>query len=142
MANAKRRTRDINAATRAALAIKLRAQRLTYEEIAQQCGYGSRGACHDAVMREMDRCLVENVEELRREEAFMLDLLHAEIWPLAMDKDNEKRLFAADRILAISAQRAKIVGLDKTAVAVSKVVVREAPAGYFGQPPQLEGAKP
>lgn len=106
-------TRDVNAAMRAAMALKLRAQKLTYDEIAHQCGYADRGACHKAVQRELERVVVENVEELRREECMMLDTLHSEIWPLAIDKENKSRLFAADRLLTISEHRRKLMGLDK-----------------------------
>lgn len=135
MANAKgTTTRDVNAALRASQALKLRAQKLSYDEIAKQCGYGSRGACHVAVQRELERVVVQDVEVLRTEEASMLDVMQAEIWPLMLDKTNKARLFAVDRILAIAERRARLLGLDKTtgSVAANVVVIREAPAGYFG----------
>jgi hypothetical protein len=142
MANTKGRTRDVNAANRAAIALDLRAQKLTYEEIAQRCGYASRGACHDAVMRELDRRVVENVDILRREEVAMLDQLHVEVWELAMDKKNDKRLFAVDRVLSIAERRAKLMGLDQVKdsnLLTAQVVVRQVPAGYFeGQPKTVE----
>ena len=59
--------RDVNAAQRAALAVKLRANKVKYDDIARQCGYGSPGAAHKAVMRELGRTISTNVEELRRE---------------------------------------------------------------------------
>lgn len=112
MSNTKGRTRDVNAATRATLALQLRAKKLSYDEIAKQCGYASRGACHDAIMRELDRVVVKNVDELRTQEADMLDQLHTVCWEMAMDKSNRGRLFAVDRVLAISERRAKLMGLD------------------------------
>jgi hypothetical protein len=136
MANAKgRTTRDVNAAERAALALSLRAKKLTYDEIARQCGYGSRGACHDAIQRELDRVVVENVEELRREEADGLDKLEAECWKRLEEEGYEKaRLFAVDRIIAIKERRAKLMGLDRPVTAAENknmVIIREVPAGLL-----------
>lgn len=115
MANAKgRTTRDVNAAERAAMAVRLRAQKLGYDEIARRCGYASRGACHDAVQRELQRVVVENVEELRREEVAMLDRLQEECWKrLDDDEFSKAKLFAVDRLLMISERRSKLMGLDK-----------------------------
>lgn len=115
MANSKgRTTRDVNAAERAAMAVRLRAQKLGYDEIARRCGYASRGACHDAVQRELQRVVVENVEELRREEVAMLDRLQEECWKrLEDDEFSKAKLFAVDRLLMISERRSKLMGLDK-----------------------------
>ncbi len=104
--------RDVNATNRAVQAVQLRAQKIGYVEIAQRCGYGSAGAAHKAVMRELQRIVVTNVEELRREESALLDTLHNEVWHLAMDKKNKWRLNAVDRMLAISEARRRLFGLD------------------------------
>lgn len=128
--------RDVNAATRATQAMALRAKKLTYDEIAVQCGYGSRGACYKAVQRELQRTVVSSVDTLRREELAMLDKLHSEAWELAMDKKNTYRLYAVDRVLAISERRAKLMGLDMpvdSALLSNQVIVRFAPPGYFGE---------
>ncbi len=132
--------RDINAAERVALAIALRCQKLTYREIAARCGYGTPQACQQAVQREMDRRIVAQVDELRREESALLDALHARIWPLAMgqgeaDADavaSAKRariapnLWAVDRLLAISEARRRLMGLDAKGdeASVGTVLVR------------------
>ena len=71
--------RDVNATHRAVQAVQLRAQKVGYQEIAQRCGYGSAGAAHKAVMRELQRIVVSNVEELRREESTLLDTMHSEV---------------------------------------------------------------
>jgi AraC-like DNA-binding protein len=105
-------SRDINAAVRAVMAINLRATKMTYDAIAQQCGYGSASACRKAVQREMQRIIVTGVEELRLEESAMLDLLHTEMWAMATDKSNAYRTFAVDRVLSISEARRKLFGLD------------------------------
>lgn len=111
-ADAKTTTRDVNAAQRAALAIKLRASKLTYEKIAQQAGYADRQTAHKAVQRELQRTVVSNVEELRREESVTLDIMQTECMKMFLDKENKGRLFAADRLLAIMERRARLFGLD------------------------------
>lgn len=110
--NAKPTTRDVNAAQRAALAIKLRASKMSYEQVAQQAGYSDRSAAHKAVQRELQRAVVSNVDELRREESVTLDLMQTECMKLFLDKENKGRLFAADRILVIMERRARLFGLD------------------------------
>lgn len=105
-------TRDVNAASRVSKALELRAQKLTYEEIAHRCGYNSASACRQAVQRELERVISQNVDELRREEEHILNCLHAEFWEMAMDKKNKGRLFAGDRILAIRERLARLRGLD------------------------------
>lgn len=143
--NAKTKTtRDVNAATRVQLALKLRAQRLGWDEIAAQAGYGSRGAAHNAVMREMQRCVSQDVEAARREELVMLDMLQASIWPLAMDVKNRGRLFAVDRILSISERRARLMGLDlssENAIAAAQIIVQEVPQGYLAVPAPQEAVE-
>lgn len=107
-------TRDINAAQRVTLAIRLRASKMTYEAIAHKVGYANASACRKAVMRELDRCIVKNVEALRLEECAMLDELQQECYTRLKDKNFDKAmLFAVDRLLTISERRAKLLGLDK-----------------------------
>jgi len=135
--NAKGTTRDVNAGKRVQQAIQLRAERVTFEEIAARCGYGSRGAAHHAVMRELDRCVTKDVEELRTQELHMLDVMHREVWQLFMDKKNRGRLFAVDRLLAISERRSKLMGLDLSndnAIAAAQIIVQEVPSRYLTGP--------
>lgn len=137
--NTKPTTRDVNAAQRAALALSLRASKMSYEQIAVQVGYADRGTAHRAVQREMQRVVVANVDELRREESLTLDLMQKECMKLFLDKDNKARLFAADRILAIMERRAKLMGLDVKPdedLNRAQVVIREVPAGYLESPTQ------
>jgi len=133
--------RDVNAAQRATQALDLRAKKLTYDAIAKQTGYGSASACRKAVLREMNRVVVTNVDELRREQLHELDLLQQEVWELATDKKNKGRLFAVDRLLQIMERRAKLMGLDQSAdsaIAAAQVIIREVPAGYLGLEPSRE----
>lgn len=132
--------RDVNAALRAEQAIKLRAQRLSYAEIARRVGFASAGACFNAIQRELARTLGSRVEDLRREEAAMYDELQQAVFPLATgyrpltsalagedlaasgaddledpDRDGAKPDINAGRlVLEISAARRKLLGLDVT----------------------------
>src|SRR5579859_7810543 len=90
-------TRDVNAVQRVALALQLRSTKMTYAEIAKQCGYATTDAARKAVMRELDRCVVRNVDLLRNEELDSLDRLERECWKRLANKDYEKSmLFAVD----------------------------------------------
>lgn len=137
--------RDVNAAQRSALAVKLRAQRLTFEEIAKRVGYASAGACRNAIQRELQRCAVQEVDEMRAEEGRALDLLQAAVWPLAVPDDaddpnaSKKKVnfFAIDRVLAIMERRARLYGLDAqkdASIALAQVVIREVPQHYLDAP--------
>ena len=130
------KTRDINAVRRVQQALPLVAQHLSWDEIAAQCGYASRGAAHNAVMRELDRCVVKNVEELRTQELFMLNQLHRKIWETYIDKKGKGWLFAADRILAISERRARLMGLDlkPDEQAQTQIIIQEIPSQYLTGP--------
>lgn len=128
-------TRDVNAVQRVALALQLRSTKMTYAEIAKQCGYATPDAARKAVMRELDRCVVRNVDLLRNEELDSLDRLERECWKRLANKDYEKSmLFAVDRIVAIKERRCKLLGLDQSAkeAAIGNVVlIREVPAGLL-----------
>jgi hypothetical protein len=128
-------TRDVNAASRAALAIQLRAQSLTYDEIARRCGYGTAQSAHKAVQRELNRVVVTNIEELRKEELASLNQLEATCWQRLNDEEYAGgKLFAVDRILQIKERRAKLMGLDmkpEEAMRANAVVIREVVQGYF-----------
>jgi Na+-transporting NADH:ubiquinone oxidoreductase subunit NqrC len=133
--------RDVNAAQRVTMAVKLRAQRVKYEDIARICGYGSAGAAHKAIQRELERTVASNVEELRREELESLDKLEMECWKIFQDKARAKgQLYAVDRILSIKDRRSKMLGLDvsKDTVIGAQVVVREVPPGYLSAPSPQE----
>lgn len=126
--------RDLNAAQRVQLALKLKASGFTLDEIAAQAGYGSKGAAHNAIKRELQRVISPKVEELRQEEALILTRLHKRCMAAAMDESNRGFLFAVDRVLAIRERWAKLFGLDvpvDNALMNNVVVVREVPAGLL-----------
>lgn len=107
------KNRDVNAVSRVALALECRRKGMTYEETAKQAGYGDRSTARKAIMRELQNIVCENVEELRKEEGYTLDIMQSECMELFLDKENKARLFAADRILMIMERRAKLFNLDK-----------------------------
>lgn len=127
-------TRDLNAAQRVQLALQFRALGLTWDEVAAQAGYESRGAAHNAVRRELQRNISPQVEEMRQHEALILEQLHKRCMTAAMNEGNKGFLFAVDRVLAIRERWAKLFGLDipvDQALNQNVVVVREVP-GYLG----------
>ncbi len=126
--------RDVNAATRAATALKLRAELITYDEIARRCGYASPSAARKAILREMDRTIVRNVEELRDAELHMLNIMHSKCWQRFMDPKNKYSYSEVERILRISERRSRLMGLDvpvDQAIAMNQVVIREVPQGLL-----------
>lgn len=133
----KNQRRDVNAGLRVAKALELRAKKTRLVDIAAQCGYASAGACYNAMQRELQRIIVENVEELRREEADGLDTLEAECWKRLEEEGFEKaKLFAVDRIIAIKERRARLFGLDRRPddVIGPQIVIEEVPMGYLEGP--------
>jgi len=127
--------RDINAGKRAAQALELRAQLLTYEEIAHRCGYASPGAARKAILREMDRTIVRNVDELRDAELHMLNTLHAKCWQKFTDPKNAWAHTEVERIVKISERRSKLMGMDvpiDQAMSQNVTIIREIPSNYLG----------
>jgi len=141
MSDMKSPNHDLNAVARVTLAMSLRAKKMSWSQIAVQCGYkGGESSARKAVQRELDRVVVRNVEQLRAEELYMLDKLHAECYELAMDKENKGRLFAVDRLLAISERRCKLMGLDaklEETKSGPKVIVRQIPVDWIQLPSEL-----
>lgn len=133
--------RDVNAAVRVIDAIKYRQAGWTYERIAAQCGYGDESSCRKAVQRELDRVIVQEIQEWRSDHVARLEKLHETIWPMVVSPDlsNKKHkpsLFAVDRLIAIAEREAKLLGLDvKTEEEQGpQVIIEEVPAGYLGGP--------
>lgn len=65
-------------AERYAAAARLRAQGRTYQQIADELGFPSRGAAHDAVSRALHAIVATDAEALRAREAERLDGLYEE----------------------------------------------------------------
>lgn len=106
---------------RAQQCLKLRTGGLTWQEIADQLGYADRSGARKAVERLLDRTEFESVDEFRTLESDRLDALWRSYWSAALDGD----LKAAEFCLKISAQRCRLLGLDRPA----RVSIEPGPAG-------------
>lgn len=131
------RTRDINAATRVHMAIRIYLEEHpTWDEIARRTGFASRGACHSAVMREMERIVADDVQELRTFELHRLEKIEARCYKAAVDEVNEGWTWAVDRFLATSKRKAELMGMDaqKEDYTGPQVIIEEVPMQYFTGP--------
>lgn len=123
--------RDPTTAVNDARATELRAQGLSYQQIADRLNLGGRGKAHDAVQRCLRDTLTPPADELRILEAERLDDLTRKAYEvLAADhivtqhgkivrgddgepvQDHEPVLKAIDRLLRLSDARRKLLGLD------------------------------
>lgn len=120
-------------------AIKLKLAGATWDEVAEACGYSSRGAAHADIQREMERrreVEKEELDALRQVETDRLEALWATAWALLQRKnvtvshgkviyitdpetgekmalqDDAPTLMAIDRLVRISERKAKLLGLD------------------------------
>ena len=89
-----RPARDVNAAIRVQQALLLRTMGHTYDEIANRCGYDSRGAAYHAVQRELQRNIATSVDDMRLEECLRLDALLKTYMPRALKAE----AWACDRV--------------------------------------------
>lgn len=103
--------RSINAAEKARLAINLRKQGYTLDEIALHCGYQDKSGAYRAIKRELDNIVAEEVEDLRKMEMLRLD----EMLKVCVEKALKGDLWAIDRVVNISKRRSEITGMDTRA---------------------------
>lgn len=134
--------RDSKAALRRAEAARLRAERLTYEEIAAKLGYSGRQAAHAAVEQALLETQTEACDALRQVELQGIDLIEIEAWKVLRNThyvvdhgnvviyqgmpviDDAPVLQAIDRILKCKDRRAKLLGLDApTRVEISESTI-------------------
>jgi hypothetical protein len=110
MANgAKSSPKRIEATARAAEAVRLRIQGLSFDAIAERVGYKSRQAAFDAVKRALEAILREPSDELRELDLRRLDELLLGQWPAAQSGDPD----AVDCCLRILSKRWRLLGLDQ-----------------------------
>jgi len=100
----------IAASERAAGAIELRKQGLSYREIAERLGYRTPQGAWTAVKRSLDRLVSEPAHELRLIELARLDALTAALWPRATADPPDIK--AINAFLRVSERRAKLAALD------------------------------
>lgn len=95
------------AAEKRAEALELRALGYSYQAIADEVGYASKGAAHNAVAKGLADIPREAAEQARELELGRLDDLQMAAMNGAMAGD----LFAIDRVVKIVESRAKLLGL-------------------------------
>jgi hypothetical protein len=97
------------AAHRGARVVELAAQGWSYDRIAQEVGYRSKGSVSKALWRTLDAHQAESVQQLRALEVMRLDFLQQRIWEQARAGD----LRAVREIRKIIQARVRLLGLDK-----------------------------
>lgn len=123
--------RDLDTATKDMLAAGLRTSGTSYKVIAAKLGYANESGAHKAVQRALAAVPVEEVTELRAIESARLDELTEKLWGVLQTKyphqvggrmivdgddtpvgDPAVALAAVGKLLAISARRSRLLGLD------------------------------
>lgn len=98
----------IQAKIRAAKALELRAEGMTFDEIAKELGYSGRQGAHDAVIRSLKAILREPAEHLITLDLERLD----KIWQVHYLNAQSGDVQALAGCLKIMERRAKLLGLD------------------------------
>lgn len=134
----------IVAQTRARRAVEMRRDGHTWEQIAESCGYSSRGAAFNAVRMEMERVdshIERTLDEIRQKELAHLEFLSSEALKVLQNRhlvvnsgavvthrgeellDDAPSLAAVDRLVKISESRRKLLGLDAAQKVAADVTV-------------------
>lgn len=122
-------TRNVDTAARDADAARLRAQSLSYQEIADRLGFASRNSAMEAVKRCLSDTVAEAAEEVRSMELEKLDALERTALDIigrdrpvvsngrVLDDipDDGPRLAALALLLRVTESRRKLLGLDQPA---------------------------
>ncbi len=99
---------DINAAEKARLALTLRKQGYSLDEIALQIGYTHRSAASKAIRRELAHTPQPEAKELRQMEELRLD----DMLKVCIPKAQKGDLGAVSRVIDISRRRSEVTGMD------------------------------
>jgi hypothetical protein len=101
--------------------------KVSFQDLADEVGYASSGAAHNALMRALRRKMSDDVDEIRKDELTALEqaeavvtetlqsTMGADISQLDIEvqaKIEDIRLKAVDRLMKIQDRRAKLLGLD------------------------------
>lgn len=108
------RAQRTKTAERRTQAVQLRIAGASWDTIARQCGYASRGAASTDVTRAMEAATAEacrNADVLRHMEITRLDRLQQAFWAEAIKGDAD----AARTVLGIIDRRCKLLGLSAPA---------------------------
>lgn len=97
------------ATARHARAVQLATEGRTYQQIADELGYASRGTVHHIVHDALARDRKDAVENHQQLELARLDALQLALWDKAMSGDVE----AAREVRAVIMARCRLLGLDE-----------------------------
>jgi hypothetical protein len=104
----KTKPETIEAKTKAALALEARKEGKTFAVIAEEVGYNSVQAAHDAVKRALDAIIREPATQLRTLELERLDTL----WQIQYLNAQAGDVQAMAACMRIMERRARLLGLD------------------------------
>lgn len=82
----------------------------TWDAVAQECGWGSRGAAYHAVHRELEKRKQQPLDDLLQLELAKLNAVEKELLPRAADAQADEKIIGA--WVRLQAQRAKLLGLN------------------------------
>jgi len=103
---------------REAQVVKLRAQGMTWEQIAEAVGYAAPAVAQRAYVRANNRILVDDIKELRQIGQDRLDTALQAIWPDVLAGD----IPAINTLIRLEERRAKLYGLDMPTKIQAEVV--------------------
>jgi hypothetical protein len=103
---------------REAQVVKLRAQGMTWSQIAEAVGYSHPGNAQQAYVRANNRILVDDIKELRQIGQDRLDTALQAIWPDVLAGD----IPAINTLIRLEERRAKLYGLDMPTKIQAEVV--------------------
>jgi hypothetical protein len=144
-------TNVFNVLDRIGTAIELYRDGHTWEEVAQVCGYASRGSAHSAVTAHLRRNVDQNVTDMRAIEGRRFDADELRLRQIIATSTDEKMVIRAiEARTRLSARRARLFGLDAPlnvsldltaaqAFLVDRVqgILARRQAETGGQPPEL-----
>lgn len=93
-------------------AVDMRRAGVSWDAIARALGYASSGHAHQSFMRYMAAYPRESIADARQVELDRLDQLQAAIWQQCLATGSTNQHWAIDRMLKISDQRARLLGLN------------------------------
>lgn len=93
-------------------AVDMRRAGVSWDAIARALGYASSGHAHDSFMTYMREYPRESIDDARQVELDRLDQLQAAIWQQCLASGSTNQHWAIDRMLKISDQRARLLGLN------------------------------
>jgi hypothetical protein len=92
---------------KAARAVELVREGMTYDQVAQAVGYANRGTVHRVVTKALSERLIDGIDDLRHVELARLDALQAGLWP----RVEKGEVRAINSVLRIIDRRCRILGL-------------------------------